>query len=45
LREAAIRKMLLGETTYEQVVEVTSDEDERLPPTPAPPVVEVPSSA
>ncbi len=27
LREAAIKKMLLGETTYEQVVEVTSEED------------------
>ncbi|MBK8942355.1 MAG: type II/IV secretion system protein [Polyangiaceae bacterium] len=26
LREAAVRKMLLGETTYEQVVEVTSED-------------------
>jgi len=28
LREAAIRKMLLGETTYEQVIEVTSEEED-----------------
>ena len=31
LREADIKKMLMGETTYEQVVEVTSDEEERAP--------------
>ncbi len=34
LREAAIKKMLMGETTYEQVVEVTSDEEERRPASP-----------